>query len=106
MKGFAFILSLLVLSIVTIPIVNTSGENNEKEHACCVLDHESENPSEDDCCENGCNPFINCCGMMGFIPGNPMQFTVSKTTFFQLISDTYRDPISDCIIDIWQPPRV
>ena len=92
--------------MVTIPIVYSSGDNNKKEYSCCITGLETENSSENDCCENGCNPFINCCGMMGFIPGNPILFSVSKTTIFQLISDTYRDPISDCIIDIWQPPKV
>ncbi len=106
MKSIALILTFLVLSMVTIPAISSFNDNDEEKHACCVADQDSENSSKDDCCEKGCNPFINCCGMMGFIPSNPLFFQDSKATSFEKVSDHYLDPKSDCSLEIWQPPKV
>ena len=97
---------------VTPAVAFTNTGDQSASHACCELKKDSpvsdESPSNssNNCCEDGCNPFVNCCGMMGFIISDVVQLHQRTLQWsFQKI-DFYQNPISDFNIDIWHPPQV
>jgi hypothetical protein len=92
------------MATMAVPMINSTVLENE--HSCCVSDHDDGTSSKDNCCENGCNPFINCCGMMGFILEEKLQFKTLLTANIDVVSDTYMDPKSNFELDIWEPPKI
>jgi hypothetical protein len=77
-------------------------------HSCCkIQDTDSKsNKSNDDCCNNGCNPFFNCCGMMGFVP---VEKKIEQAFDLMVIYDNidfYIPMISSYGDNIWQPPKI
>lgn len=100
----------MVLSMVLIPDSSMEDHTDHEQSSCCISDTDQtdhHNEKEDDgCCEKGCNPFLNCCGMMGFVPIYPASFSLPNTPEIFTITDFYLSPASTFSGDIWQPPRV
>ncbi len=107
MRGFSVILSLIILMMVSFPLKRINSTEKVK-HSCCKTQDTdgNSNKSNDDCCNNGCNPFFNCCGMMGFIP---VEKTIERPLELIVIHenlDIYIPMISSHKDNIWQPPKV
>lgn len=107
--------ALLFLFAFTIfnPIVGKENETDAK-HSCCKaisksssdIPFSSDNQDKKDCCNNGCNPFMNCCGMMGFVVVDPIQIGSIQLNSKKENIDTYQSIQSNHEQVIWQPPRV
>jgi len=110
MKIFSLLLSLMVFSMVFLPDGSMESHSDQAQSSCCSVasNQPSDNTSNDDdgCCEKGCNPFLNCCGMMGFVPVNRTDFSVEKSIKTRTTTDYYISPESFFFGDIWQPPKV
>lgn len=114
MKLKAAILLLLFAFTIFNPVIgNVNGE--EAKHECCKASQQvnSETPSKNqnnqdsnDCCNNGCNPFVNCCGMMGFVVVDQFQLEEFQSFSEKEFIDTYQSIYSNHEQVIWQPPKV
>ncbi|MCX6180671.1 MAG: hypothetical protein NT150_01910 [Bacteroidetes bacterium] len=107
MKIFAAILSLFVLFLSAVP-VKAHEEESTKKHSCCKVQKEVPNNKHTSkgCCDKGCNPFLSCCSMMGFIP-QESNLTFKKELIskekFELYSE---NAISRFKGEAWHPPKV
>lgn len=106
MRILASILSLFVLFLSAVP-AQVSKDENKKEHSCCKVKKEAPQKNQDkkNCCGKGCNPFVSCCSMMGFIP---QEATLSFKK--ELISKEKFELNSENVIssfkgEAWNPPK-
>jgi hypothetical protein len=101
-------MSFIILSMVAFPAMSMDKNVPSALSSCCTSsgDSQEESPTKDDCCNKGCNPFVNCCGMMGFMLTPFQEIAPTTLTTVHAESDDYLDPQSQCAIDIWQPPKV
>lgn len=103
MRVFASILTVFVLLLLAAPIIAHSKEI-KKEKYCCKSKKTEE--KRDNCCDKGCNPFLSCCGGMGFTFQKTeivlQENFHSEKTFnfhYQAINSTYNNKL-------WLPPKV
>ena len=115
-KAFTLLLSFAVL------IFNPSFGGKEivgEDHACCqkveVKQHceassttdqkENDDREDSNCCNNGCNPFVNCCGFMGFVIVQPYSFEVGAVESVRLKMDVLQAETSAYQGSVWEPPK-
>lgn len=103
MRFFASILTIFVLLLSATPLSAHKEEIKSEKHCC---EKKKSEKKKDHCCNKGCNPFLSCCGGMGFIlQKNELQtapeLSVKKETNFRYIAIH-----SNYINDLWQPPKI
>ncbi len=105
-----FLASILALHILILVSADTLMANHEvkKEHSCCKVKNEQtpEKNHKKNCYGKGCNPFVSCCSMMGFIPQ-------SQTLSFKkaVVTKEKMNLRSENILSVfngeaWNPPKV
>jgi len=92
--------------MITLPTIISYENSRGNEMSCCVDDLGSDEIPKDDCCENGCNPFVNCCGIMGFMISDPLTLKEGKIKHFNELFDLYSGETARYIPIYWQPPKV
>lgn len=105
-KTIAAILSLLVFSMVVLPAFAMKNNPEKPISSCCTSDQQENDSGSDDCCDKGCNPFVNCCGMMGFLPKSAIKLVPVLAPMQGTVLDTYLEPASNYTVNIWHPPQV
>ena len=103
MRFFASIVTLFVLLLTAMPAI-AHAEEIKKEKHCCKSKKTEE--KKDNCCDKGCNPFLSCCGGMGFVL-QKIEIALKKmypskesaNYHYQTIDSTYSN-------DLWLPPKV
>lgn len=103
MRIFAAILTVFVLLLSVAPVMAHSKEIKKEKHCC---KNKKTEEKKDHCCDKGCNPFLTCCGGMGFtLQKNEIVFQEifqsDKTSNFhyQATHSTYNN-------ELWIPPKV
>ncbi len=85
------------------PVAAHGAEIKNEKH-CCKKKKAEE--TKNHCCEKGCNPFLSCCGGMGFIlQKNELQFT-SRGYLEKELNFRYLASKSNYVNDLWQPPKI
>ncbi|MFM7023138.1 MAG: hypothetical protein ACKOXB_09185 [Flavobacteriales bacterium] len=103
MRVLASILILLVVFLAATPM--HAHKEAKKEHSCCKAKTTQKKEDKKNCCDNMCNPFVQCCSMMGFIP---QEATLSFRKEFpsrvkiELYSATM---LSSYKGEAWNPPK-
>jgi hypothetical protein len=103
MRLFASILTVLVLLLTAAPNLAHAKEI-KKEHSCCKTKKTAK--KDHDCCSQNCNPFLSCCGGMGFILSkSDVQLQTLKLA---KENNEYRYVAmhSNFFNDMWQPPKI
>jgi len=103
MRFFASILTTLVLLLTAMPNVAHAKEIKKEKHCCKSKNTEGK---KDNCCDQGCNPFLSCCGGMGFtfqkieiILQENYLAKKSSNYYYQATHSTYSN-------ELWLPPKV
>lgn len=105
-----FLASILALHILLLIFVDTLMANHEikKEHSCCKI--KKENPlkkhKKKNCYGKGCNPFVSCCSMMGFIPQSAMLNFKKEFISKEKIEIYSQNAISSFKGEAWNPPKI
>jgi len=92
--------------MVALPAKSKSDCMQQEKQSCCISNFEKDNPSKKDCSDNTCNPFLNCCSMMGFIPSEKPYLSLASVEIISIIPDSYLAPQSNFVGSIWHPPQV
>ena len=111
MRFVAIILAALFLSLTLEPMADMV-DWEEETHCCghtasdCSTEEAPDLPvdqGENDC--NSCNPFISCCGQMGFLIPDNLDIN-SLSNRVQLSDLSYRNTVSSqAVHSIWNPPK-
>lgn len=91
-----------------------ANEMSTTDHSCCKKDQVSESsPTKTDenhqnsCEDNGCNPFINCCGSMGFVGEKRQEFSFDQKKQFHELNFGYNSMHGTILLhEILDPPKV
>jgi hypothetical protein len=103
MRFFASILTVLVLLLTASPIVAHAKEIKKEKHCCKSKKTEEK---KDNCCDKGCNPFLSCCGGMGFILAKS-DFSLQEISHLKDDNNyAYLAIHSSYFNGMWQPPKI
>ncbi len=103
MRLLASILTVFVLLLSAAPVMAHSKEIKKEKHCCKSKKTEEK---KDNCCDKGCNPFLSCCGGMGFTFQKTdivlqENYTAEKSSNYH-----YHATHSNYTNELWIPPKV
>lgn len=112
MKWKALALLFAFAVVILNALLDSKSSGIEKVN-CCQQKHQevdTEPPitsdSDSDCCGNGCNPFVKCCGFMGFVIVQSLSFELLALRSEKEITANYPSIRSQYQGSIWEPPKV
>jgi hypothetical protein len=107
MKLLASILALHILMLVSVDTLMANYEV-KKEHSCCKVKNEQNHKKDHkkNCCGKGCNPFVSCCSMMGFIPQSQTLTFKKPLITKEKIALRSENVLSVFTGEAWNPPKV
>lgn len=109
MKILSIVLSVYILALVFLPILELGGKGTQTQScasSCSIVLDGKNSPSNDNGCDDICNPFMSCCTCLGYsITENILSGEMPKTpnsvdTFY---SQIIFSPFSH---SIWHPPQL
>lgn len=114
MRCFAFIMTLVLLTLTFEPAVSALVTKENVETACC--DHcrkqtqdkqgnkkQGDNNKSND---NNCNPFQSCSNCLGFIIGYPQINFIARPFISKQLSLLTIQIKPQFYPDFWQPPKI
>lgn len=114
MRLFAFIMSIIVLTLTIEPGINSLLSRTSVETACCdncskpdnKKDNKKQPTDHNKTSDNSCNPFQSCSTCIGFTIESPIvNFTIQTQSNIELSLLTHQIS-SQFYPDFWQPPKI
>lgn len=115
MRSFAFIMTLVLLTLTFEPAISALLTKESVDTACCdrcckptedKQDDQNQEGDNDKSCDSNCNPFQSCSTCLGFIADYPKINFTARPPISRELSLLTLQMKPQFYPDFWQPPKI